>query len=130
MKNIITIVLILIVPVITYMVMSKNSNDVTAIAQTNNMPSFITFTSTMCMDCKKMKSVIKEIQPDYSSKINFISINALDKNKKVNEYIKKYNVVLVPTMVFLDKNGNQVNKIEGFIPKEDLIKEIEATING
>ncbi len=130
MKNIITIVLILVLPVLVYLIMSKNSNDFSAIAKEKNMPSLLTFTSTMCMDCQKMKGVLKEIQPSYQDRINFISINATEKDRKVQNYIKKHNVVLVPTMVFLDENGNEVNKIEGYIPKEELIKEIEEVING
>ena len=130
MKNIITIVLILVLPVLVYLIMSKNSNDFSAIAKEKNMPSLLTFTSTMCMDCQKMKGVLKEIQPSYQDRINFISINETEKDRKVQNYIKKHNVVLVPTMVFLDENGNEVNKIEGYIPKEELIKEIEEVING
>ncbi len=129
MKNIITILLILIVPVCIYLFMSKNSQTSTAIAKQNN-PSILIFTSTMCMDCQKMKGVIKEVEGSYNDKINFIYINATDKNKRVQENIKKYHVVLVPTLIFTDENGKQTNKVEGFIPKEELINELEEAING
>ena len=130
MKNIITILLILFVPVAVYLYLSKNSDTTSAIAKDKTRPSIMIFTSTMCLDCQKMKSVINEVQPIYSDKINFISINALDKNKKVQDDIKKYGVVLVPTIIFVDENENQKNKIEGYIPKEQLITEIEDIING
>lgn len=130
MKNIITILLILILPIIAYIVMSKNSQDIIANAKENNLPTLMTFSSTMCMDCQKMKSVIGEVKNAYEGKINFININALDKDKKVKDSIKKYGVVLVPTMIFLDSNGNITNKTEGYIPKEELITKIEEIING
>ncbi len=130
MKNIITIALILILPIAVYTILSKNSSNIIAFAQEGNKPSLMAFTSTMCMDCQKMKGIIKEIEDNYNDKINFVSINALDKNRKVQSYVKKHHVVLVPTIVFLDENGNEVNKIEGYIPKEELIKEIEEVING
>lgn len=130
MKNIITILLILIVPVAVYLYLSKNSDTTSAIAKDKTKPSIMIFTSAMCLDCQKMKSVINEVQPVYSDKINFVSINALDKNKKVQADIKKYGVVLVPTIIFVDENENQKNKIEGYIPKEQLITEIEDIING
>ena len=88
------------------------------------------FTSAMCLDCQKMKSIINEVEPIYNDKVNFISINALDKSKKVQEYIKKYSIVLVPTIIFVDENENQKNKVEGYIPKDELIKEVEDIING
>ncbi len=130
MKNIITILLVLILPVTAYFFMSRNSDELSAMANDKNHPSMLIFTSTMCMDCQKMKSVIKEVEPQYSNKINFVHINALDKNRKVQENIKKYHVVLVPTLVFVDENGNQTNKIEGSVSKEALITEIEEAING
>lgn len=129
MKNIITILLVLILPVCTYLIMSKNSSNIIAIAK-ENTPSLYIFTSTMCMDCQKMKKVINEIEPNYHDRINFIQINATDKNRKVQEYIKRYGVTLVPTIVVLDRNNNKINKIEGYIEQEKLIKEIEDAING
>ncbi len=130
MKNIITILLILIVPICAYLFMSRNSVDIMANAKENNLPVLMAFTSSMCMDCQKMKGILKEVEGDYTGRINFVMINALDKNRKVKDYLKKYNIVLVPTMIFLDENGNQINKIEGAVTKEVLISEIEEAING
>ncbi len=130
MKNIITMVLILILPVSIYLIMSKNSENFSAIAKVNDNPTLITFTSNMCADCKKLKAVLNEVQPTYEDKINFIGYNALAKDRNIQNAIKKYQVTLVPTMIFLDRSGNQINKIEGFIPKEELINELEEAING
>jgi thioredoxin-related protein len=109
--------------------MKKNDNNELAIAK-ENIPSFQIYSSSMCLDCQKIKKLISEIKPTYEEKINFISINALDKNKKTQEQIKKYGIVLVPTIIILDKNNNQINKIEGYIEKEELVKILEDTING
>ena len=76
-----------------------------------------------------MKSIIKEVENNYNDKVNFVYINALEKNKKIQEQIKKYGVTLVPTLVFTDVNEVQTKKIEGFIPKEELIIAIEDAIN-
>lgn len=130
MKNIITALLILIIPVCVYMIMSSSSKTIGAMARDKNNPSLLVFTSSMCMDCQRMKGVIKEVESNYTDKINFVQISALEKNRKVQEYIKKYHVVLVPTLIFLDENGNETNKIEGYITKEELIKELEDAING
>ncbi len=128
MKNFISVLLILIIPICVYLIMNKNSENYSADAK-ENLPTMMTFTSSMCMDCKKMKEVINEIENDYTDKINILTINALDKDKKIKEKIKKHGIVLVPTTIFLDVNGNETGKIEGFIPKEDLIIEIEEIIN-
>lgn len=130
MKNIFIILLILILPVSIYLMLNKNSDFDAAMAKSDDLPSLLIFTSTMCLDCQRMKSLVSEIQNDYKEKINFIPINALENKRKVKEQVKTYGVVLVPTLIFLDVNGVQTNKIEGYIPKEELIKNIEACVNG
>lgn len=130
MKNIFIILLILILPVSIYLMLNKNSDFDAAMAKSDDLPSLLIFTSTMCLDCQRMKSLVSEIQNDYKEKINFIPINALENKRKVKEQVKSYGVVLVPTLIFLDVNGVQTNKIEGYIPKEELIKNIEACVNG
>ena len=64
------------------------------------------------------------------NKVNFMSYNALDKSKNIQAAIKEYNIVLVPTIIILDRNGNKKDKIEGFIPKQELIQKLEDAING
>ena len=130
MKNIITIIAILIIPVLLYIVISNQAEETSVIAKDNNIPTLMTFSSTMCLDCQKMKATIKEIEDNYTGKINFISINATDKNKLTKELIKQYGITLVPTMVFIDKNDNEIKKIEGAITKEELNKELEVLCNG
>lgn len=130
MKNIFIILLILILPVSIYLMLNKNSDFDAAMAKSDDLPSLLIFTSTMCLDCQRMKSLVSEIKNDYKEKINFIPINALENKRKVKEQVKSYGVVLVPTLIFLDVNGVQTNKIEGYIPKEELIKNIEACVNG
>lgn len=128
MKNIIIVLLIFVLPIAFYLV-KKELPEQTAVAQDNNNPTLMTFTSTMCSDCKRLKEVLNEVEPVYSSKVNFIRINALDNSKKIQASVKQYNIVLVPTMVFLDKTGNTKKKIEGYIPKDELTRELEGLIN-
>lgn len=130
MKNIITILLIIILPIMAYLIIEKRSKLNSATAMENSLPTIMVFSSSMCLDCQKLKGVINEIKNDYEDKINFISYNALDKDKKVQKYIKEYQIILAPTTIILDRNGNKVDKIEGYIPKEELINEIEEAING
>lgn len=130
MRNIITILLILIIPAMVYSIINKDSKDLSAMAKDNGLPTLMTFTSTMCLDCQKMKAVIKELENDYAGKINFVSINATDKSNTVKGMVKKYSVVLVPTMIFINKDQNEVKRIEGAITKEELQNELEQLCNG
>lgn len=130
MKNIITMAIILILPILVYTILTKGNSDISAVAKNKDLPTIMIFSSSMCVDCQKMKSILNDVQGDYKEKINFVSINATEKDKKIKDLVKKYNIVLVPTMVFLDLNENEINRVEGYIPKEELISEIEEAING
>lgn len=130
MKNIITIIAILIIPIFIYSTMSENSDKTIVFAKNDNIPTLMTYSSTMCLDCQKMKGIINEIKDEYNEKINFIGINATEKSKTTKELVKQYNVTLVPTMIFIDKDNNEVNRIEGAITKEELKSELDRLCNG
>lgn len=127
MKNIITILLVLILPIVAYFIIENNSKESQAIA--SNSPTVMIFSSAMCIDCQKLKLVVEDLEKTYTGKVNFIKYNALDSDKKIKDYIKKYSINLAPTTIILDKDGNQKDKIEGYITKEEFIKEIEEAIN-
>lgn len=128
MKNIITVLLILILPVVAYFVISSKTSE-KAFAINPENPSMLIFTSTMCKDCQTMKKILKEVENSYNEKINFVYIDALKNNKKTREQIKEYGITLVPTLIFTDVNQIQTKKIEGSVPKEELIIAIEDCIN-
>lgn len=118
-KNIITILLILIVPMFAYWLLNTNENkNIGTIAEASNKPQVIKFTSEMCMDCQTMNQVMKEIFPKYQGKITLIEIPVQDRNSFNEEQIKKYKVTLVPTIILLDSTGKQVKRIEGAIDKD------------
>ncbi len=131
-KNLIIVALVLIVPLVAFWILS-NTNSTTAqtnpeIQQTNQFvnevaigkPKILKFTSTMCLDCQTMNKLFKEVYPKYQDKIVLTEISVQDGKAFTNEQIKKYNITLVPTMIFLDSNNNQIQRIEGAIEKEVL----------
>lgn len=124
-KNIIILALILVVPFVAYLFMSKSADtSVTATAATGK-PQVIKFTSAMCLDCQKMNKIMKEIYPKYQDKVVLVEVPVQDGSSFANEQIKKYNVTLVPTFVMLNSDGKQVRRIEGAIPQAELEKYLQ-----
>ena len=118
-KNIITILLILIIPMFAYWILSTNdASKSSTVAEASTKPQVIKFTSEMCMDCQTMNQIMKEIFPAYQDKITLIEIPVQDKTSFNQEQIKKYKVTLVPTIILNDTNGKQVKRIEGAIEKD------------
>ncbi len=139
-KNIIISALVLIVPLVAFWFLS-NSNVTTAEpkqVQTPpqesqqevvvGRPQLIKFTSTMCLDCQTMNKLIKEVFPKYENDIVLTEISVQDGKAFTNDQIKKYNITLVPTMIFIDSNNKQVRRVEGAIEKEifeNYLKELK-----
>ena len=118
-KNIITILLILIIPMFAYWILSTNdASKSSTVAEASTKPQVIKFTSEMCMDCQTMNQIMKEIFPAYQDKITLIEIPVQDKTSFNQEQIKTYKVTLVPTIILIDSNGKQVKRIEGAIEKD------------
>ncbi|MBP3924617.1 thioredoxin family protein [bacterium] len=123
-KNMITILVVFLVPLIAYWVLSRNTETVAKQVQVNGKPQVIKFTSAMCRDCQEMNKIFAEIFPKYGETIVLTEIPVQNKSSFNNSQIKKYNVTLVPTIILLDSTGNQVDRIEGAIPKEQMDKKL------
>ncbi len=117
-KNIIIVLLVLIIPILGYMFLSSSSNnDSMSVDAKTSKPQIIKFTSAMCLDCQTMNKIMKEIYPMYKDKISLTEIQVQDNKPSTQEWIKKYNVTLVPTIILMNSNGEQVRRIEGAVDK-------------
>ena len=134
MKNWIIALAVLIIPMMTYFVLDKTNSDKAAFeaqAQSSySKPVVIKFASPMCLDCKKIESVMNEVMPAYADKVTYQKINAQSNDANTSALIKKYSVTLVPTPVFLKKAGPVFKRTEGYMPKSELEKILKGLING
>ncbi len=118
-KNIIIISAIFILPIIAYVVLSS-SQSVSATQRIEGQPQVIKFSSKLCLDCKKIKKGFDELVPEYQNRISITEYNIDGSNKEVNDAITEHNINLVPTIIFINKNGKEVRRTEGFVNKNTL----------
>ncbi len=126
-KNLIIISLIFALPLIAYAVLSGTKVESATQEHFSGKPQIIKFSSKLCSDCKKMKGVFETVMPQYSGTVEVIEYDIEKNDKNINNAIDTYNVNLVPTVVYIDKNGKVVRKTEGYIDKhkfEAYVKEI------
>lgn len=126
-KNTIILLLIFVLPLITYFYVSKN-NESTVTVSNITKPKIIKFTSTLCGECQRMDTVIKEVYPKYQKDIELISVPVQNQTEYNQEMISKYNVTLVPTIVLLNKNQHIQKRIEGYIDRttfDNYLREIK-----
>ena len=126
-KNLIIISLIFALPLIAYAVLSGTKVESATQEHVSGKPQIKKFSSKLCADCKKMKGVFETVMPQYSGTVEVIEYDIEKNDKNINNAIDTYNVNLVPTVVYIDKNGKVVRKTEGYVDKhkfEAYVKEI------
>lgn len=120
MKNFSIITLIFVIPLVAYFILSKPDASLASKSVDANKPQIIKFTSAMCLDCKKLADVFKVVYPKYSNKITLTEIKVQDETDYTKSLIQKYNITLVPTLIFLNSKGQKVAKTEGYLDKGQL----------
>lgn len=134
MKNWIIALAILIIPVVTYFVLDKTNSSKAAFeaqAQSSySKPLVIKFSSPMCLDCKKLEGVTTVVMPKYADKVVYQKYTTQTNDKNTNAMIKKYNVTLVPTMIFVQKDGKIFKRTEGYMTEMELENILKGLING
>ena len=82
--------------------------------------TFIELGSVKCIPCKMMQPVMKEIEIEYGDQVEVIFYDVW--TDEGQPYGQKYGIRVIPTQVFLDSEGKEFSRHEGFFPKEDLVK--------
>ena len=133
MKNWIIILLIFVLPISFYSYFDAQAQmqkvcKVEGNANVKNPKAkIIKFSSPMCSECQEMEAELKKVMSNYKDSVLIEEINVIENYGKEPEYnklaIKKFKVTLVPTTIFLDKQGNTIYRQEGVIPAKE-IKEI------
>jgi thioredoxin 1 len=92
-------------------------------AQNNNVKPKITFVelgSVNCIPCKQMQPVMKAIEEKYGEQVKVIFYDVWKEDQK--KYAKQYGIKLIPTQVFLDENGKEFHRHEGYYPEVEIDK--------
>jgi len=92
----------------------------TAPAQTAKqpLPQLIDFGAGKCATCKMMNEVLDELSTEHGDQINIQFVDVWENE----EAAETYSIRMIPTQVFLDAEGNELFRHEGFISKEDILK--------
>jgi len=82
--------------------------------------TFVELGSVGCIPCKMMQPIMKEIEKEYKDQVRVIFYDVWEPDGR--PYAEKYKIRVIPTQVFLDENGKEYFRHEGFFPKEELIE--------
>ena len=82
--------------------------------------TLVDFWAPWCGPCKMIAPILEELAPEVEGKANIAKLNVDDNQATASEY----EVMSIPTLI-LFKDGEPVDKVVGFQPKEQLASLIE-----
>jgi len=80
--------------------------------------TFVELGSVKCIPCIKMQPVMKAIEAKYAGQVHLIFYDVWKADQK--KYAQQYGIRLIPTQVFLDKDGHELYRHEGFFPEAEM----------
>jgi len=92
----------------------------TSSEEINIKVTFIELGSKDCVPCKMMEPILEEIREEYPDQVKVVFHDV--KTQDGYQYAQKFIIRVIPTQVFLDSNGEEFFRHEGFFPKEELVK--------
>lgn len=82
--------------------------------------TFVELGSVNCIPCRQMQPVMKVIEGKYGSQVNVVFHDVWTEAGK--PAARQYRIRLIPTQVFLDKEGKEFFRHEGFFPEAEIDK--------
>ena len=122
----IVIFLVLLAVVFSFKKISNNTeviSNVSTLTQEKTDAVKVTFVelgSVGCIPCQQMQPIMKEIEEEYKGQVKVVFHDV--RTSEGRPYIKEFGIRAIPTQVFLDKNGNEYFRHEGFFSKDELVK--------
>lgn len=70
-----------------------------------------------------MQPILEDVRDRYGTQVNVVFYDVW--TKEGQPYAQKYGIRVIPTQVFLDREGKEFFRHEGFFPAEELLKVLE-----
>jgi thioredoxin 1 len=91
-----------------------------ATEEVTHLVTFVELGSVRCIPCKMMQPIMKEIEKDYAGQVKVVFHDVW--TPEGEPFAASYKIRVIPTQIFLDKEGKEYFRHEGFFAKEELVK--------
>jgi thioredoxin 1 len=81
------------------------------------IPKLIDLGADKCVPCKMMAPILEEMRETFEGRLDVVFIDVW-KDPGVG---RQYGVQVIPTQIFLDAEGNELFRHQGFLSREDIL---------
>jgi thioredoxin 1 len=111
-----------LIAIITFLTLSGHGNaievnKVLADAKKEGRAIMLELGSVGCIPCEQMKPVMEKLRTSYKGKLDVLFVDV----RKDRDTARKFGVFVIPTQVFLDKNGKEFHRHIGFYGYEEIV---------
>ena len=99
-----------------------NSSEFSGLLQEDKL-LVVDFFATWCGPCKKLSPALDEVSEELGEQVNIVKVD-VDESE---DLAMNYGIRSVPTVLFF-KNGQQVDKFVGALPKSEIVAKIQAQL--
>lgn len=86
-------------------------------AKPTALPRFVELGAEKCIPCRMMQPILQELRTEQRGRIEVVFIDVWENPRAAEQY----RIRVIPTQVFLDAQGKEFYRHEGFLPKEDIM---------
>ncbi|MGB9594211.1 MAG: thioredoxin [Anaerolineae bacterium] len=86
----------------------------------SSLPTLTDFWAAWCGPCKMIAPIVEQLAQEYEGKMKVTKLD-VDQNPTV---ATRFGVMSIPTLI-LFKNGQPVERIVGYMPKEKLVERLK-----
>ncbi|MDP2991969.1 MAG: thioredoxin family protein [Deltaproteobacteria bacterium] len=85
------------------------------------LPVLMEFGRGICIPCRQMKPILESLARESEGQL-VVQVVEIDSKP---ELTRRYRIMVIPTQVFVDANGQEVYRHLGFYPKDDLVAKLK-----
>ncbi|OIP50942.1 MAG: thioredoxin [Deltaproteobacteria bacterium CG_4_10_14_3_um_filter_60_8] len=88
------------------------------------MVTMVDLGARTCIPCKMMAPILDEVAKEYEGKAAVIFVDVFQNPAEA----KRFKVSVMPTQIFFAKNGQEINRHLGFMPKKDIVEQLDKLL--